>query len=499
MSNSLKTYSNINANSRLAEGFLFWYKHCPNAIALNINDVNYSYSELFNKSLCIYSNIKHLENELIGIQCVNHVNTYAAILAVSYIGSAYVPLNAKYPSDKIKEIVEDSKLKQVVCFNNDFDFLSETNLLKIDDELKAGQVELELKNNSRLAYVIYTSGSTGKPKGVPVSRGNVNHLFNYYLNEYDFNNNDRFLQSYELSFDVSVFSIFCAWNVGASVYVVPESNAKHIAIFKTIQQHKITIASFVPSVLSLLEKYLPEFKFPELRYSFFSGDALKHTLAKKWKSCLPNGVIHNFYGPTETTIVCTRYIWQEEEAGQESRNNIVPIGKPFPQMNFILVSESGEVVFELNAEAELCFEGAQVIDSYLNKMYEDRFLQINNKRYYKTGDRVSLNERGNLIFHGRLDSQVKINGYRVELAEIENAIHDTCACSNKVIVESKNGANQLIAFIESDKEINLHELLGKRIPLYMIPSKFIFVKYLPLTINGKLDVEQLKVLSKLNE
>ena len=370
----------------------------------------------------------------------------------------------------------------------------EINLIKISDDLKAGQVELEPKNNSQLAYVIYTSGSTGKPKGVPISRRNVNHLFNYYLREYDFNFNDKFLQSYELSFDVSVFSIFCAWNVGAAVYVVPESNAKHIAIFKTIQQHNITVTSFVPSVLSLIEKYINEFNFPDLRYSFFSGDALKHSLAKKWKACLPNGVIHNFYGPTETTIVCTRYLWQEIEAEQESRYDIVPIGKPFPQMNFILVSEEGKIVSELNTEAELCFEGAQVIDSYLNNMYTDRFLQVNGKRYYKTGDRVSLNDKGNLIFHGRQDSQVKVNGYRVELIEIENAIYLGSGCLNKVIVESKNGANQLSAFIESDNEIKLYELLEKKIPSYMIPTKIIFVKHLPLTINGKLDVEQLKLL-----
>jgi D-alanine--poly(phosphoribitol) ligase subunit 1 len=496
VSTSVTKYSKLDSNSRIANGFLTWYEKIPDEIALNINGIDYTYQDVFNKSLSIYSKIKHLENELIGIQCVNNVNTYAAILAISYIGSAYVPLNNKYPAQKIKEIVEDAKLKCIVCFNDDSDFLLEANLIKIDDDFKAGQVELELKDNSQLAYVIYTSGSTGKPKGVPVSRKNINHLFNYYLSEYDFNSKDKFLQSYELSFDVSVFSIFCAWNVGASVYVVPESNAKHIEIFKTIKQHKITVASFVPSVLSLIEKYLPEFSFPNLRYSFFSGDTLKQTLAKKWKACLPNGEIHNFYGPTETTIVCTRYIWRDQEAEQESRNNIVPIGKPFTQMNFLLLSEGGEVISDLNTEAELCFVGEQVIDAYLNNLYEDRFIQINNKRFYKTGDRVSLNEKGNLVFHGRLDSQVKINGYRVELAEIENAINTSCGCQNKVIVKSKNGTNQLIAFIESDNVISLHELLENKIPSYMMPTKFIFVKHLPLTINGKLDIEQLNLLSK---
>lgn len=491
----MELYKNINTNNRLAEGFLFWHKQNPNAIALNIANRNYTYSELFNKSLYVYSKIKHLDDELIGVQCLNDLDTYAAILAVSYIGSAYVPLNSKYPPEKNRGIVADANLKNVICFNDHMDFLSESILIKTNkDDFETGQIELQLKNNSQVAYVIYTSGSTGKPKGVPVSRSNVSHFFNYYLREYDFNASDRFLQAYELSFDVSVFSIFCAWNVGASVYVVPDSSAKHIDIFKTIQQHRITIASFVPSVLSLIEKYLFEFNFPDLRYSFFSGDALKHSLAKKWKACLPNGEIHNFYGPTETTIVCTRYIWNEREAGLESRNDIVPIGKPFPNMDFILLSSKGEVMSELNKEAELCFEGVQVINSYLNNLHEDKFIQLDNKRYYKTGDRVSLNENGNLIFHGRVDSQVKINGFRVELAEVEDAIYKCCNRECRVIVNSRNGLNQLIAVIEGTDEVKINSKLQELIPTYMMPTKFIFVEQLPLSINGKIDIEKLNAM-----
>lgn len=493
----MEQYNNIDVDNRLAAGFLFWYKQNPNAIALHANEQTYTYNELFRKSLCIYNKIKHLDDELIGVQCLNDVNTYAAILAVSFTGSAYVPLNNKYPSEKIKGIINDAKLKRVLCFNDSMDFLSESILIKTNkDDFETGQIELQLKNNSQLAYVIYTSGSTGKPKGVPVSRSNVNHFFNYYLSEYDFNPSDRFLQAYELSFDVSVFSVFCAWNVGASVYVVPDSNAKHIDIFKSIQQNRITVASFVPSVLSLIEKYLSEFNFPDLRYSFFSGDALKHSLAKKWKACLPNGLIHNFYGPTETTIVCTRYIWNEQEAEFESKNDIVPIGKPFPNMSFILLSSKGDVISELNKEAELCFEGVQVISSYLNNLHEDKFVQVDNKRYYKTGDRVSLNEKGNLIFYGRIDSQVKVNGFRVELVEVENAIYKCTNRSCKVIVNSKNGLNQLIAIIEGNEEVQIISKLQELIPTYMIPSKFVIVEQLPLSVNGKIDIEKLNALVK---
>jgi len=249
----------------------------------------------------------------------------------------------------------------------------------------------------------------------------------------------------------------------------------------------------VPSVLGLIEKYLPEFNFPHLRYSFFSGDALKQNLAVKWKKCLPNGVIHNFYGPTETTIVCTRYKWDEEISDIESLNNIVPIGKPFPGMHFIVLSEEQKMITEVRTVGELCFLGVQVIDNYLNNSNENSFIYFEGKRYYKTGDLVSLNEKENLIFHGRLDSQVKINGYRIELAEIENAILKVCGKLNKVVV---NELNQLVAFVESDNELDLKGEMNKLLPSYMMPICFVFIKEIPLSINGKIDTQKIQATLK---
>lgn len=486
-----------NFDNILASGFLKQYAERPDAPALWINGKEYNYAELYRLSSRILNEIKHSGEKLIGIYTGNDVHSHAAIIAIAMTGAAYVPLNSKYPTERLNEIIKDAGIKLVLNAN-------EIRVPDLSCEVKNIRVLPETDNESALefvqqetAYILYTSGTTGIPKGVPISKQNLKAFFEYYQKHYDFNSSDRFLQPYELSFDVSVFSIFCAWNAGASVHVVPEGNAKYIEIFKTIQNNEITVASMVPGILKLGKPFFKDFNFPKLRYSFFSGDALYHSDAKAWKQCLPNGAIHNLYGPTETTIVCTRYIWNEERSAKESYNDIVPLGKPFEGMEFIIIDEEGSVINEINTPGELCFSGTQVIDHYINHTSEESFLNFNNKRYYKTGDIASLDKQSNLIFHGRRDTQVKVNGYRVELLEIENTISTCFAKRSKVIAEKDVEGNHLVAYIESTAILkeDLIEKLSEKLPPQLLPSKYIFVEQFPNTINGKLDLESLKELA----
>jgi D-alanine--poly(phosphoribitol) ligase subunit 1 len=278
--------------------------------------------------------------------------------------------------------------------------------------------------------------------------------------------------------------------VGACCYILPESGIKPLKIIEYLQKHKITALSMVPSVLKFIERYMGEIVLSDLRYSFFSGDSLYYHHAVKWSRCVPNAVIHNFYGPTETTIVCTRYLFDPLRSEKESVNGIVPLGKPFPGMEFIIVDENNHEIIK----GELCFTGKQVITGYLNGKNEEKFFDHYNKRYYKTGDIVSLNEQGDLVFYGRTDDQVKINGYRVELSEIEHEIQNITNSKCVVLVEKDKDQNTLlISFIESENgnDQDLRNALSKVLPEYMIPRKFIFLEEFPLNLNGKIDKKKI--------
>ncbi|PIP53884.1 MAG: hypothetical protein COX07_08345 [Bacteroidetes bacterium CG23_combo_of_CG06-09_8_20_14_all_32_9] len=476
----------------------------PENNALYINDTFYSYKQLLEIVNVVYLQIPNNKDySRIGIYCNDDVYSYASIVAVNLYGAAYVPLNKRFPLSRNKWIIKECALKLIVtsvmdenieAISDGVDIINvEHSDLIFDEEafkIKINKIRCSNRNNNSVCYILFTSGSTGVPKGVPVSNENVNSFFNYFFKHYEFNKTDKFLQVYELTFDVSVFSFFMPLMVGACCYILPDDGIKHIKIIESLQKHNITVVSMVPTVLRYIEKYLDEITLPDLRYSFFSGDALYHKLVTKWSKSLPNAKIHNFYGPTETTIVCTRYIFNEFTSAKESVNGIVPLGKVFEGMEALIVDENNKPA----EKGELCFAGLQVILSYLNNADAHKFFNYKNKCFYKTGDIVSVNKFGNLVFYGRTDNQVKINGYRVELVEIENAIY-TITNVNCVVVckEDENKINQLFAFIEKNQidENSLKEKLYSVLPVYMIPQRFVAVKKFVLNANGKVDRKKL--------
>lgn len=491
----------------LADSFIQNCYVFPHKNALFINGVHHTYAQLLVKVHSIYTQIVNQEKKYdrIGVYCTDDLNTYASILAVSAYGAAFVPLNSNFPLTRNLTIIESASIELIL--NTIIDTFQIDNIICVTISNDPVEIHYDItfyqfdrKSDQDLAYILFTSGSTGRPKGVPITNSNVAHFFEFFTteNRFNFTENDRFIQVFDLTFDVSVFSFFMPLYVGACCYVSPQKGIRYLEIVKLLSEHHITVATMVPTVLQYIEKYIQEMNFPQLRYSFFIGDKLSHRIVSKWSEKVSQGEIYNFYGPTEATIVCSYYKWEEKDSLLESNNDVVPIGKPFTTIEIAIIDEENKRVAD-NKIGELCLSGTQVISAYLNNANENRFIDLKNAkggltRFYKTGDLVSLNTNDNLLFYGRIDNQVKINGHRIEINEIEETIRKlTDEVIHVVCFTNSKGIKHLVLFIEKNSaNIDFKTELIALLPEFMIPKTIIVLNQMPLNFNSKVDQRKLE-------
>lgn len=465
----------------------------------------YTYQELNNHIANFYNQLCQLNQEpkRIGILCEDNFWTVAAICAVMKFGAAYVPILKDSPQERQKWIIEDTKL-DLILLENETDQITEfdnTLVLAYDSKLTQIVGDLIPKIEFSEAFILYTSGSTGQPKGVPVTKKGLDHCFEWLLTYFNFNESDRFLQPFRWTFDISVFSLLTPLSVGACCYLMPKhSSSQSLIILDCLQKYSITVVCLVPSIISLTKKYLPTLKIPSLRYSLFGGEALYNNFAKIWQSTFVNAQIVNMYGPSETTIYMTFYKWKFSQSELESNNNIVPLGKVLPNHEYILLDED-KAIEKKNTTGELCISGVQVIQNYVNQIHSEKFFNHifngEEKRFYKTGDLVQINDFGNLVFIGRNDEQVQLQGHRVEIKEIEFQLSSFTNSEAAIVVKNKNtAASFLIGYIEktssTKEEIKNH--LKQYLPNYMIPKKITFLENLPRNNNGKIDKKALQAI-----
>src|SRR5437773_12431458 len=226
-----------------------------------------------------------------------------------------------------------------------------------------------------------------------------------------------------------------------------------------------------------------------MRYSLFCGEALYHETLCGWAKCVPYAKIENLYGPTEATIFCLRYEWQRGELPHPQGKGIVPIGRPMEGMDAFKINENN-----LDEKGELYLNNEQITLGYWNnpsKTAEVFGTTKNSKKFYRTSDLCKIDQAGNFLYLGRIDNQVKIDGHRVELEEIEFHAREFCG-DNQVVATvntSETGFQFILLFIESEKDLTkgLEEHLKKHLPDYMIPKEIITVSLFPLNSNGKTD------------
>ena len=503
----------------LIQGFIESSLREPKRPALFVAGRLVTYEELRAAALSMAATIKHAhrgDGQLIAILGSRSFSVYAGILGILASGRGYVPLNPKFPPERLARIIELSGISSVIVCPEAALLLPKLKgaltepIQWLDGNAVTTRTAFDGNDlppaidEKAIAYLLFTSGSTGEPKGVAIRHCNVMPYIQWASTTYGFHLDDRFSQAFELTFDVSVHDMFVCWENGACLYVVPETDLSFPSKF--INENRLTCWYSVPSVISTMARLrlLKPGSLPTLRYSFFAGEALSIESALLWATAAANSRIENLFGPTEATITIASHSWNGDRTA--SSNGTVPIGKINPGHQYALLDENDNEV-PVDGLGELCVTGPQVALGYFHAQPERRdpfFRRPGSEAlWYRTGDLVSCDAQGNLIFRGRTDSQVKVRGHRVELLEVDHWLQKILlGCQVVSLSWPFNNLNcdciySAIETSEQESLIRTKEILDQcraLLPEYMLPKDLFFLRNFPLNSNGKIDRKEISTI-----
>jgi amino acid adenylation domain-containing protein len=425
------------------------------------------------------------------------------IQALLCINKAYVPLDPATPDERLRLILRDVNSPIVITSRKHSEKVKAAGnfiVLEVEDLIQTeskSDYAVDAAGPKDPVYMIYTSGTTGIPKGVINIREGLMNRIEWMRDEYQLSAERVFILKTPYTFDVSVWELTGPFTIGATLVVGSSKLHQKInELLKLVDQYKVTDIHFVPSVLQIYLPYLADNRLSSIKNVYCSGEALSTELTKKFFESGISANLYNLYGPTEASIEVSH--WQCS-TGDSDRYPSTPIGRPIRNTYFYVVDDKGRLLPDGEA-GELLIGGVGVAKGYYNspqltaeKFIDDPFAPQRGK-LYKTGDLVRRDKSGIIEFLGRIDFQVKINGQRVELAEIENNLLKIDGIRGATVLYEKS---ILCAFVEKARSIEDQELLDilkKHLPSYMVPSRIITVESLPLNSSGKTDRKALKEL-----
>jgi len=468
----------------------------PNAIAIEQGEIKYTYIEIEHTANKIANFLKAKgigPEEKVAILLPRCAQVPIMMLGVLKAGAAYIPLDPEIPADRVNFIMEDAEAKLLITSDEIIESiglqLNQHLIFNIDQQLKELDNYPDIKpigiirSANDLCYIIYTSGTSGNPKGVLLEHKNVVNYIRGAKTIYPIKQTDRALQGFSVSFDASVEEIWIPFSAGATLVIgtfeIMRSGDRFASILNKLN---ITFLSCAPTLLSMVKEDIPD-----LKILIFGGEVCSKEIASRW--CKSNRLVFNTYGPTEAAVIATYKILSPDEE--------VTIGRPLPGYDVLLVNDQLELIAN-DEVGEILIGGESIARGYLNRedLTAQKFIETNkfkgvNDRYYRTGDLAKYSPIGEIIFLGRADAQIKIRGFRVELAEIESLLMK-CEEVQAAAVALDSNTQQLAAYLvlRKGKKINrerIAKFLRQKLPYYMIPSTLDIISSIPITSSQKID------------